>query len=84
MPSIKENNVLFPDKIIITDTTVTFYKGNLIGYKYSTIKRCRISSIIVCHGLLFSEIMIESIGGGRITARGFRHSDTNEIIQLLN
>ena len=80
---LSESNVLFPDKIEIDDTNVTYYKGTLVGYRTMVISRCSIASVRVSKGLLFADIIIESRGGGQIVARGFTRSDAREILGLL-
>ena len=37
-------NAIFPDKLIIDDDKVTYYKGKIIGYDQSVIMRERIGS----------------------------------------
>lgn len=81
--SCKEN-ALFPDKIIIDDEKVTYYKGKLIGYNESVISLDRVGSVSVDQGLLFADITIESKGSQAITARGFTRSDAKQIIKLLS
>jgi len=76
-------NVLFPDKIIIDDENVTYYKGKLIGYLKTLISRKSIASITISEGVLFSEIIIESLGGNKIYAIGFLKSDARKIKESL-
>ena len=40
-------NAVFPDKLIIDDDKVTYYKGKLIGYDESVILRERIGSVSI-------------------------------------
>ena len=79
-----DGNALFPDKIIITDDSVIYRKGRMIGYKEMTIKRRAIGSVSLNKHLLFADIVIETNGGRTIAARGFSRSDANEILYLLD
>lgn len=78
------DNVVFPDKIEIDAKRVIYYKGTLVGYRSTVIQRRKIASVRVGAGLLFSDIIIESAGGGVIIARGFAKSDAKEIISILS
>lgn len=76
-------NVVFPDKIDIDAGKVVFYKGTVVGYKSIVIQRHKIASVRVGAGLFFSDVIIESTGGGSIVARGFTKSDAKEIMRLI-
>lgn len=78
------DNAVFPDKIEIDKTKVVYYKGTIVGYKSIVINRHKIASVRIGAGLLFSDIIIESIGGGPIVARGFVKSDARRIMALLS
>ena len=77
-------NAVFPDKLIIDDDKVTYYKGKLIGYDESVIMRERIGSVSLSQHLLFGDIVIESKGSQTIHAEGFTRSDAKKILQLLS
>ena len=77
------DNVVFPDKLEIDKYQVVYYKGTLVGYKTIVIKRHRIASVRVGAGLFFSDVIIESSGGGTIVARGFLKSDARRIMAIL-
>ena len=77
-------NAIFPDKIIIDDDKVTYYKGKIIGYDQSVIMRERIGSVNISMHLLFGDIVIESKGSQTIHAEGFTRSDAKQILQLLS
>ena len=77
------DNVVFPDKLEIDSFQVVYYKGTLVGYKTTVIKRHRIASVRVGVGLFFTDVIIESTGGGTIVARGFLRSDARRIMALL-
>jgi hypothetical protein len=77
-------NAIFPDKLIIEDDKVTYYKGKLIGYDQSVIMRERIGSVSISQHLLFGDIVIESKGSQTIHAEGFTRSDAKRILQLLS
>jgi hypothetical protein len=78
-----KGNVLFPDKITIEDTKVTYYKGEIIGYKSLVISRMNIASMFIEENVFFADVVIESKGGQKMTAKGFLKSDAREIVNLL-
>jgi hypothetical protein len=79
----RQDNVLFPDKITIEGSKITYYKGEIIGYKSIVIYGNNIASVAINENILFADVAIESKGGQKITARGFKKSDAKEIIKLL-
>lgn len=81
---LSNSNALFPDKIEVDAINVTFYKGALIGYQTMVIARNSVASVRVVKGLLFADIVIESIGGGSIVAHGFTKGDAQAILGLLS
>jgi len=78
-----KQNVLFPDKISIDRLKITFYKGELIGYKSIVILRRNIASVCINENILFSDIIVSSKGGQQIIAKGFNKPDAYEIVNLL-
>ena len=81
---LSESNTLFPDKIEIDDFNVTYYKGAIIGYQTMVIARNNIASVRISKGLLFADVIIESVGGATVLARGFTRNDAREILRLLS
>jgi hypothetical protein len=79
-----KKNVLFPDKITIEDTKVTYYKGEIIGYRSLVISRMNIASMFIKENILFADVVIESKGGQKMTAKGFTKTDAREIMDLLS
>jgi hypothetical protein len=79
----RQNNVLFPDKITVEDSKVTYYKGEIIGYKSIVIFEENIASVTINENILFADVVIESRGGQKITAHGFKKADAKEIMNLL-
>ena len=79
-----DGNAVFPDKLIITNDGVIYRKGRVIGYKEIKIRHSAIGSVSLDKHLLFADIIIETNGGQRITARGFSRSDANMIRDLLD
>lgn len=79
-----DGNAVFPDKLIITDDGVIYRKGRIIGYKEIKIRYSAIGSVSLDKHLLFADIIIETNGGQRITARGFSRSDASMIRDLLD
>jgi hypothetical protein len=78
-----KQNILFPDKITIEKSKVTYFKGELIGYRSWVIFKSNIASIFIAKNILFSNIVIESKGGQAIVAKGFSKADAREIVDLL-
>ena len=78
-----DKNALFPDRIEIDTTNVTYYKGNIVGYQSSIIARNKIASVSIGSGIFFADVIIETIGGKRVVASGFKKSDARTIVELL-
>ena len=79
-----DDNAVFPDRLEIDSSIITYYKGTLVGYHKSVMPRNCISSAHVRSGLLFADIVIESSGGREIVARGFSKKDARNILNILN
>jgi hypothetical protein len=77
------DNTLYPDKIEIDATNITYYKGYVFGYKSTIIARSNIASVSIGTGIFFADVIIESTGGKRIEARGFKKRDARAIVSLL-
>lgn len=90
MPTFEANrisdsgNIIFPDRIEIDATNVTYFKGTLIGYRKTVIARTNIACVHIGSGLFFADIVIESTGGLMIKAQGFNKRDAREIMMLLS
>ncbi|GHT28127.1 hypothetical protein AGMMS49574_01820 [Bacteroidia bacterium] len=76
-------NTLFPDRIEIDAANITFYKGTIFGYQSTIISRANVASVSIDTGILFANVVIESIGTKRIVASGFKKVDAKEIVRLL-
>ncbi len=75
---------IFPSRIIIDDSSVTFKIPSLFSGKETTIPFSRISSVnIDCPFIGFSTIIIETTGEGQILARGFTKSEVLEMKELI-
>lgn len=77
------DNAIFPDKLEIDASAVTYYKGTLIGYRSTVIARANIASVHIGSGLFFADIIIETTGGLQVRASGFKKSDARAIMGLL-
>ena len=77
------DNSVFPDRLEIDSTNVTYFKGTVIGYRTTVIARDNIASVHMGSGLLFADIVIESTGGLTVRAKGFKKHDARTIISLL-
>ena len=80
---ITGSNAVFPDEIIIEDDTVTYRKGQIVGYKETKINVAAIGCVSVKAGLVFADVIIETKGGMAIRARGFTRSENRAISSLL-
>jgi hypothetical protein len=76
-------NTLFPDRIEIDATNVTYYKGYVFGYQSTVIALSNVASVCVNSEIFFADVVIESNGGKRMIASGFRKSDARTIMGLL-
>jgi hypothetical protein len=77
------DNQLHPGRIEIDAINVIYRKGYLFGYKSTVIVRSSIASVSIGTGVFFADVMIESSGGGRIMASGFKKADAQKILELL-
>lgn len=80
---LSSDNTLFPDRLEIDTLNVTYYKGNVFGYQSSIIARNNIASVSIGSGIFFADVIVETIGGKRVVASGFRKSDARTIVGLL-
>ncbi|MDR0537643.1 MAG: hypothetical protein LBH04_06345 [Tannerellaceae bacterium] len=77
------DNQLHPCRIEIDAVNVIYSKGYIFGYKSTAIVRSNIASVSIGTGIFFADVVIESSGGGRITASGFKKADARTIAGLL-
>ena len=80
---LSRENTLFPDQLEIDASNVSYYKGYFFGHKSTVIPRNNISSVSTNMGIIFADVIIESKGGKRIIAGGFKKDDAKEIVRLL-
>lgn len=80
------DNIVFPDRLEIDDDSgnVTYFKGTIVGYRSTFIARANVASVHIGSGLLFADVVIETVGGKEIRAGGFRKRDAREIMNLLS
>lgn len=78
-----DQNILYPDMLEIDAFNVIYYKGYVFGYSTIVIARHNIASVSLNSGLFFADIIISSIGGEQIIARGFKKSKAKEILRIL-
>ena len=78
------DNVLFPGRLEIDVSNVTYYKGAILGYKSIKVDRSNIASVSINNKVLFADVLIETIGGEKIVASSFRVSDARLIVGLLS
>ena len=80
---LSSDNTLFPDRLEIDTLNVTYYKGNVLGYQSTVIAKNNIASVSIGSGIFFADVVIESIGGKRTVASGFKKSEAKQIVNLL-
>ena len=80
----RTDNIVFPDRLIIDDEKVVFYKGKLIGYNSTSIMRENIGGVSIKADILFADIMIETTGGQHVVAEGFSKHDAKTIQRILS
>jgi len=80
---LSSDNTLFPDRLEIDTAKITYYKGNVFGYQSSIIARNQVASVSIGSGLFFADVIIETIGGKRVVASGFKKREAKEIVRLL-
>ena len=80
---ITSGNTVFPTTIVIDRHQLCYFKGNLIGETKITVPRSCIASIRLHKGLLFSNLIIETLGGRILYLNGFSNSNGQQIYNLL-
>ena len=79
-----QGNRLFPTWIEITDTAVTRRKRSWFTRNEMSIHLMRVASVRIDTGLLWSDILIESTGGGDpLVSHGHRKQDALRIKELI-
>ena len=80
---LSSDNTLFPDRLEIDILNVTYHKGNVFGYQSTVIAKNNIASVSIGSGIFFADVIIESMGGKRTVASGFKKSEAKQIVNLL-
>jgi len=79
-----QGNLLFPTKIVISPNRVSRVKGRLFGSNEETIPMSKVASVHISTSMIWSEILIESVGGADpITSHGHRKKDAQRIRDLI-
>jgi hypothetical protein len=78
-----DHNILFPDRIDISENRIIYYKGAIIGYQTVVIPRECISSVRLVSKILFADVIIESSGGLRMEINGLSKREAREVYELL-
>ncbi|WP_395804680.1 hypothetical protein [Daejeonella sp.] len=78
-------NIFTPEKIIISDLSITWKKRNkyLIGFDSISITRDKISSVEVQNKIWGADIIITSNGLSKIIAKNFTVADSKKIREIL-
>lgn len=77
------HNSLFPDELEIDLTNAIYHKGAILGDNIIVIPRNSITSVHGRYNVFFADIIIESAGGRRIVAEGFKKSEVRDIVAEL-
>lgn len=78
------DNTIFQDKLDIDAKRVVYYKGTLIGYRSTVIAIDHIASVRIVSRIIFADIIIETLGGGRVVASGFTKNDARTIVSIIS
>ena len=79
-----KGNRLFPTTIEITDTAVTRVKRSWFSRSEMSIHLMRVASVRIDTGLFWSDILIESTGGGDpLASHGHTKGDALRIKELI-
>lgn len=78
------DNAVFPDRLEIDTSIITYFKGTVVGYHKFVIPRDRVASIHLRSGLIFADVIIETFGGQVVIARGFTKRDARTILNTLS
>ncbi len=76
-------NVFFPITVEIDDCHLYYSKGFVIGRSRMAIPRSSIASVLLINRIVFSDLIVETQGGGRLFLNGFTHGDARRIYRLL-
>ena len=77
-------NRLFPTEIEVTDTAVTRRKRSWFSRHEISIHLLRVASVRIDTGLFWSDLFVESTGGGEpLTSHGHRKADAIRIKALI-
>ena len=77
------NNMIFPDIVEVGATSVTYFKGTVVGYCKMIVSHAQIASVYIGSGLFFADVILTTTGGDELRARGFRKRDARTIMELL-
>jgi hypothetical protein len=80
-----KDNILFPTELIVDlrAKCITFRKHRIIGYNKRSVKFENVASVSINKNILFTDIIIETKGGGVIVAEGFSIFDANKIASFF-
>lgn len=76
-------NTVFPITIQIGNGYLYCRKGFIIGLDSGSIALRNIASVRIIRRIIFSDIVIETVGGRRLYLNGFYPSDAANIARLL-
>lgn len=81
---ISRGNHLFPAQVMVSEGTITHYRPQWIGKHEESIHISHVSSIRIDTNILYSDVFIESTGGGNpIECYGHTKRDAIAMKQLI-
>ena len=80
---LTSGNTVFPITVMIDDINLYYSKGFVIGKSSMAVPIGTIASVAIVKRIIFSDLVVETMGGGVLFLNGFTHSDARSIYQLL-
>lgn len=79
-----KGNRVFPTRIVVTPERVTRVKPRMFGATEESIAMGKVASVQITTGIIWSDIRIDSAGGGNpILGHGHRRKDAERIRDLI-
>jgi hypothetical protein len=81
---LSKGNRIFPSQVIITPTSITHFRPQLIGKLEKSIHMAHVSSIKIDTNIIFSDVFIETTGGHNpIACYGHFKSEAIEMKKVI-
>lgn len=81
---LTNGNIVFPITVTIDDHYLYYSKGFVIGRSRVAIPLSGIASVQLVNRIIFSDLVVETRGGGSLPLTGFTHADAWQMYQILN